>query len=70
MAVTSIRLNENEEKVLKYLKNHFHCDSSTLLKKSLFELYEDMKDREIIDTFENKKKKSKAQFFTFEQIAK
>jgi predicted DNA-binding protein len=70
MAVTSIRLNENEEKVLNYLKDHYHCDASTLLKKSLFELYEDMKDKEIIEDFENKLKKSKSKFITADDILK
>ena len=70
MAVTSIRLNENEERVLNYLKNQFHCDSSTLLKKSLFELYEDMKDKEIIESFEEKSKNKKPQFVTFDELMK
>ena len=70
MAVTSIRLNENEERVLNYLKNHFHCDSSTVLKKSLFELYEDMKDKEIIESFEEKSKNKKTRFVTFDELMK
>ena len=70
MAVTSIRLNENEERVLNYLKNQFHCDSSTLLKKSLFELYEDMKDKEIIESFEQKSNNKKPRFVTFDELMK
>ena len=68
MGVTSIRLNKKEEKVLHYLKEYFHCDSSTLLKKSLFELYEDLKDREVIDTFEKKEKDGKTKFIDFEKL--
>jgi len=70
MGVTSIRLNKKEEKLLNYLKEYFHCDSSTLLKKSLFELYEDLKDKEIIDTFEKKEKEGKSKFFNFEELVK
>ena len=70
MGVTSIRLNKKEEKLLNYLKEYFHCDSSTLLKKSLFELYEDLKDKEIIDTFEKKEKEGKTKFISFEELVK
>jgi hypothetical protein len=70
MAVTSIRFNENEEKVLNYLKDQLHCDTSTLLKQSLFELYEDIKDKEIIETYENKSKNKKPRFVTFDDIMK
>jgi len=70
MGVTSIRLNKKEEKLLNYLKEYFHCDSSTLLKKSLFELYEDLKDKEIIDTFEKKEKEGKSKFISFEELVK
>jgi len=52
MGVTSIRLNKKEEKILNFLKKHYRCDSSSLLKKSMYELYEDIKDKEIIDEFE------------------
>jgi len=68
MGVTSIRLNKKEKKVLNYLKEYFHCDSSTLLKKSLFELYEDLKDKEIIDAFEEKEKDGKTKFISFEKL--
>jgi hypothetical protein len=70
MAVTSIRLNEKEEKVLNYLKKYFNCDSSTLLKRSLYELYEDLKDKEIIDTFENDLKNSNQNFVKYEDLFK
>ena len=68
MGVTSIRFNSKEEKVLNYLKDHFHCDSSTLLKKSLWELYEDIKDKEIIDNFEKDELEKKVKFLSIENI--
>lgn len=55
MGVTSIRLNTKEEKLLNFLKEYYQCDTSALLKKSLIELYEDIKDKEAIEEFEKKK---------------
>jgi hypothetical protein len=68
MGVTSIRFNKQEEQVLKYLKEYFHCDSSSLLKKSMFELYEDIKDKEIIDNFEKDEEDGKVTFTTFDSL--
>ena len=67
-AVTSVRFNEKEEKVLNILKEHFHCDTSTLLKKSLFELYEDLKDNEIIEEYELSEQKNNIKFTTIDDI--
>ena len=66
MAVTSVRLNQKEEKLLKFLKKHYNCDASSLLKRSLYELYEDLKDKEIIENFEKKEKSNKSQFIKVE----
>jgi len=66
MAVTSIRLNKEGEKLLNILKKYYGCDTSTLLKKSLWDLFEDIKDKEIIEEFE--KNESKSKFMTFEDI--
>ena len=68
MAVTSVRFNKKEEKVLDYLKDHFHCDTSTLLKKSLWELYEELKDKEIIEDFEKNEEKGNIKFNTINNI--
>jgi hypothetical protein len=69
MAVTSVRLNQKEEKLLKLLKDYYNCDASSLLKRSLYELYEDLKDKEIIEQFEKKEKNHKSQFVTFEDLS-
>ena len=53
MAVISVRFNEKEEKILELLKKYYNCDTSNLLKKSLLELYEEIKDSEIIEEFED-----------------
>ena len=68
MAVTSIRFNEKEEKLLDYLKKTFHCDASSLIKRSLRELYEDLKEKEIIEDFEKKEKSKKTKFLRIEDI--
>lgn len=68
MGVTSLRLNKKEEKLLNYLKEYYDCDTSALLKKSLWEMYEDIKDKEIIEDFENRERKGKASFSSFDDI--
>ena len=68
MGVTSIRFNSKEEKLLQYLKDYYDLDTSTLLKKSLIEMYEDLRDRGTIEKFEKKAKKGKTEFISFEDI--
>ncbi len=70
MGVVSIRLNKDEEKILKKLSEHFHEDKSALVKKSLFELYENILDLNDIKKFETKEQKGKVSFFTAEDIMK
>jgi len=70
MGVVSVRLNKNEDKMLKQLSEYFHADKSTLIKKSLSDLYEDMLDIEAIKTFERKEKREKTSFVTAEEILK
>ncbi len=64
MGVISIRLNQDEERILKKLAEHFHEDKSALLKKSLLELYENVVDLKEIKKFEAKERKGKVSFFT------
>ena len=68
MGVISVRFNKDEEKILKKLSDHFHEDKSTLIKKSLFELYENVLDLNEIKKFEVKKKKGKVSFSSAEDI--
>jgi len=70
MGVISVRLDKDEEKVLKKLSEHFHADKSTLIKKSLFELYENVLDLEEIKKFEKKERSGKVSFVTAEDILK
>ena len=70
MGVVSVRFNKDEEKILKKLSAHFHEDKSTLIKKSLFELYENVLDLNEIEKFETKEKKGKVSFSSAEDILK
>ncbi len=64
MGIISVRLNKDEEKILKKLSDYFHEDKSSLIKKSLLELYENIMDLEEIKKFETKERKGKVSFFT------
>jgi hypothetical protein len=68
VAVISVRFNSREEKILEILKKHYECDSSSLVKKSLLDLYEEIKDVEIIEQYEVKEKISKSGFVKIEDI--
>ena len=68
MGVISVRFNKDEEKILKKLSDHFHEDKSTLIKKSLVELYENVLDLNKITKFEAKEKRGKATFSSAEDI--
>jgi hypothetical protein len=70
MGVISIRLNRDEEKILKKLSGHFHEDKSALVKKSLHELYENILDLDEIKKFETGERKGKTTFYTSEDILK
>ena len=66
MAVVSVRLNKDEERILSFLSEYFHEDKSTLFKKSMYELYEDIQDIKFIEeNIENKKDK---EFITAEDL--
>ena len=68
MGVISVRLNKDEDEMVQQLSEHFQADKSTLIKRSLRELYEHMLDVEIIETFEEKEKKGKVSFVTAEDV--
>ena len=68
MGVISVRFNKDEEKILRKLSDHFHEDKSTLIKKSLVELYENVLDLNEIKKFEAKEKRGKVSFSSAEDI--
>jgi predicted transcriptional regulator len=70
MAVISVRLNTEEEKIIDYLSSVYDEDKSTLIKHSLKEMYEDIVDKKIIDDYEIKEQKKKPHFISSEEIMK
>lgn len=70
MAVISVRLNTEEEKMISFLSEHFEEEKSSLIKYSLKELYEDILDQKYIDTFEVQEEKKKNKFISSEDIIK
>ncbi len=68
MAMISIRLNTEEEKMIDFLSEHYEEEKSTLIKHSLKDMYEDLIDRKVIDEFEMKEKNNDINFLTADQI--
>ncbi|NIV43133.1 MAG: hypothetical protein GWN11_03475 [Candidatus Dadabacteria bacterium] len=68
MGVISIRLNDKEEHILKELTRYYNEDKSSLIKRSLIDLYEDKLDFEEIEKFEKIEKKGKVKFKEFKDI--
>ena len=70
MAVISVRLNTEEEKIIDYLADYYEEDKSNLIRHSLKEMYEDIIDRSIIDDYEKTEKKKKLKFVSADEIKK
>ena len=68
MAVISIRLNEEEERMVSFLSNQYEKDKSSLIKYSLKEMYEDFIDNRIIDQFEIEEDKKSINLISAEDI--
>jgi predicted transcriptional regulator len=70
MSVVSIRLTEEEEKMLFFLTDYLEKDKSAVIKSSLNDMYEDIIDREEIKKYETLERKGKVKFNSFEDIIK
>jgi len=68
MAVISVRLNSDEEKILSYLSDYYGKEKSSIIKHSLMDLFEDIQDRETIQKFEDSEKSGI--FLSAEEILK
>ena len=68
MAVVSVHLNKDEEKILAFLADYFHEDKSSLFKKSMYELYEDIQDLKYIE--EHIEIKESPEFISAEELLK
>ena len=70
MAVVSVRLNEEEEKILEYLTEYFHEEKSSLFKKSMYELYEDIQDIKFIENYIDESRKKNKKYITADDLLK
>ena len=66
MAVMSVRMNKEEEKIINYLSSYFEEEKSAIIKRSLQDMYEDSIDNKIIERFE----KEEHTFVSAEDILK
>ena len=70
MAIVTLRLNDEEEKILELLVKYFDADKSKILKEAMWDKFEDLRDREIIENFEKKNKVGKVQFGSADDLIK
>jgi predicted DNA-binding protein len=70
MAIVTLRLNDEEEKILELLVKYFDADKSKILKEAMWDKFEDLRDREIIEGFEKKNRTGKVQFASAEDLIK
>ncbi len=70
MAIVTLRLNDEEEKVLDLLVKYFDVDKSKILKEAMWDKFEDLRDQELIEGFEKKSRSGKAQFASADDLIK
>jgi len=70
MAVISIRLNTEEELMVNFLSDYFEEERSSLFKRSLKEMYEDLVDKKYIEEFEKNERTGNTNFLSAEDILK
>jgi predicted DNA-binding protein len=70
MAIVTVRLNDEEEKILDLLVKYFDADKSKILKEAMWDKFEDLRDREIIEDFEKKSRTGKIQFASADDLIK
>jgi predicted transcriptional regulator len=68
MGVKSVRFNAGEEKALDALTRTLHMDTSGVIKKALWELYEELQDRAEIEAFEARENSGKTSFSPIDDL--
>lgn len=68
MAIISVRLSAEEEKMVSFLSRTYNKDKSSLLRYSLKEMYESLVDNGVVDRFEEKEAESAVSFMSAEDI--
>jgi predicted DNA-binding protein len=62
MAIVTLRLNQEEEKILRLLVKHLEQDKSKILKEAMWDKFEELRDRELIEGYEKKSRAGKIKF--------
>lgn len=62
MAIVTLRLNQEEEKILRLLVKHLDQDKSKILKEAMWDKFEELRDRELIEGYEKKNRAGKVRF--------
>lgn len=70
MAIVTLRLNDEEEKMLELLVKYFDADKSKILKEAMRDKFEDLRDHEIIEDFEKKERSGKIKFESADDLIK
>ena len=70
MGVVTLRLNPEEEKILKILQIHLNEDKSRIIKHAMLDKYEDLQDLEVIANYEKSEKKKKVKFLSADSFVK
>ena len=70
MAIVTLRLIDEEEKILELLVKYFDADKSKILKEAMWDKFEDLRDREIIEEFEKKDRTGKVKFESADDLIK
>jgi hypothetical protein len=70
MAVISLRLNSEEQNMVNFLSSYYGEDKTSLIKRSLKELYEDIVDRKVIADYENREMAGTVSFVTADDVLK
>src|SRR4051812_1023333 len=68
MAIVTLRMSEDEEKIVDMLVRYFDQDKSKILKDALWDKFEDLRDRELVEEFEARSAAGKVEFGSADAI--
>jgi len=70
MAVISLRLNPEEQNMVSFLSRYYEQDKTSLIKRALKELYEDIVDKKVIEDYENREMTDSVSFVSADDVLK
>lgn len=70
MNIISLRVNQEEKRILEDFSKLYNCGVSSMIKKILFEKLEEEYDLKIVKEFEEKEKNNETEFFDYEYVMK